>query len=155
LGEVKILQLLKIALPYITAIFTGILIFVGGSVIVKFFVEPLREFSRVKSRITESLIFYANVYINPGWGTREKMDEAQEVLRQRASELKATTESILCYRLWESLKILPTKKADVETAVSSLIGLSNAIHNSRFEENNKKRVKEIEKLLSIKTGISL
>lgn len=149
------LQLLKIDLPYIRAVFIGIIILVGGSVIIKFLVEPLREFFRVKSKITESLIFYANVYLHPGWGGAVKMDEAQKVLRQLASELKAKTDAILCYRLWQSLKILPSRKKDIETAGNRLIGLSNSVHDPGQEENNKERLKEIEKVLHIKTGISV
>ena len=148
------MQLLKIALPYIRAVFIGIIILVGGSVIVKFFIEPLREFSRVKTKITESLVHYANVYLNPGWSKEEKMAKAYEVLRQRASELTAITDAIRCYKLWQFLKIIP-KKSDAKVAENRLIGLSNSVYDRDQMENNRTRLKEIEKVLHIKTGISV
>jgi len=111
--------------------------------------RSIYEQFRLKGEIANSLIFYANLYSNPGIGEREQMDEASKVLRQQASQLRVTTHSIRLYRLWQFLGIVP-KRADVIEASRNLIGLSNSIHQGDPMVNYNKR-KKIEKWLRIKT----
>lgn len=144
-------ELSKIVLTSSLTIFGGIVVFTMGQVIAKFLIEPIHEEFKLIGEITDSLIFYANVYLNPGTLKTEKMDEAQTVLRQRATQLMAKTHTIRLYKLWQLLKIVP-KYGDIVEARKNLIGLSNSIQNGDPEENHK-RVEEIEKLLHIKTGI--
>ena len=58
-------ELMKIVLTSAFTVFGGILVIVFGQVATKFFVEPIHEQSRAISEIIDSLIFYANLYINP------------------------------------------------------------------------------------------
>ena len=126
--------------------------FVGGWIIVRFFFQPVYELFRLrKYDIPNSLIFYVNVHLNPGWGRKEEMDEAQKALRQRASQLMPQANAIRGYRLWQSLKLLP-KRTDIKKAENRLIGFSNSIHDGNVEKN-RRRLEKIEKLLRIKTGI--
>ena len=111
--------------------------------------RPIHEQCRLIDEIAVSLIFYANLYSNPGSGKREQMDEASKVLRQQASQLRVTTHSIRLYKLWQFLRIVP-KQADVIEASKALMGLSNSIHQGDPMVNYNKR-KKIKKWLRIRT----
>jgi hypothetical protein len=143
-------ELFKIILTSSLTIFGGILIYVVGRIIEKFFIEPIHEQFKIIGKIADSLIFYANIYTNPGSKLieKEKMDEASNVLRQQASHLMAKTQVIQWYKFWQHLRIMP-KYADVIEAHGKLITLSNSVHKGKAIENDSLR-KEIEKLLRIK-----
>lgn len=80
-------ELFKIILISCLTVLGGIVVFVMGQIITKFFIEPLHEQSKLIGEIAYSLIFYANLYSNPGSGNFEKIEEASKVLRQQASQL--------------------------------------------------------------------
>jgi hypothetical protein len=144
-------ELFKIILTASLTVIGGILVFVVGQIIAKFFIEPMHEQFRLIGEIANSLIFYANVYSNPGSGKPDKMDEASKMLRQQASQLMARTHAIRWYKLWQFLRIVP-KYVDVIEASRNLIGPSNSIHQGNPMVNNDMR-KGIEKRLRIKTNI--
>jgi len=143
----------KIVLTSSLTVLGGILVFVVGRIIEKFVIEPIHEQSRLIGEIADSLIFYADLYSNPGIGKREQMDEAKKVLREQASQLITRNNMIPCYKFWRYLSLghLP-KRADIIEAQKNLIGLSNSIHRGDPDVNARRR-KEIEKRLGIKTGI--
>jgi len=145
-------ELYKIVLTSSLTIFGGIVVLTIGQIITKFFIEPIHEQFRLIGEITDSLIFYANIYCNPGFGREEDWKKAENVLRQRASQLMAKTYVIRCYKLWQYLKIV-RKYTDIIEARKNLIGLSNSVRHSNQMENNKRRVEGIEKFLRIRTGI--
>lgn len=120
-------ELFKIVLTSSLTVFGGIVVFVAGQLIAKFFIEPIHEQRRLVGEIEYSLIFYANLYSNPGLGKPEEMDKASDMLRQQGSQLLARTRAITWYGVWQFFNIVP-KHADVRDAAASLIGLSNSIH---------------------------
>lgn len=144
-------DLFKILLTSSLTVVGGVLIFVVGRVIERFLIEPVHEQSRVIGEIADSLIFYANLYCNPGLGKPEEMDEASKVLRQHASRLMARTHAIRSYWLMQRLKITPEHK-DILKAHENLIGLSNSIHGDdpRLSDVNLIRRKQIEMSLGIR-----
>ena len=146
-------ELFKIVLTSSFTVLGGILVFVVGRIIEKFAIEPIHEQSKLIGEIADSLIFYADLYSNPGSGQREQMDEAKKVLREQASQLIARNNMIPCYKFWRYLSLghLP-KRADIIEARKNLIGLSNSIHRGDPYANERRR-EEIEKRLGIKTGI--
>lgn len=145
-------ELFKIILTSSLTIFGGIVVLTMGQIIAKFFIEPIHEHFRLIGEINDSLIYYANVYCNAGLGKKEVMDEAQNVLRRRASQLMAKTHIIRCYKFCQSLKVVH-KRADIMEARKKLILLSNSIHDAQLGEKNTEIVEQIEELLNIKTGI--
>jgi len=121
-----------------------------GVVFVRLFVEPIHHLRSHIGKIADSLVFYANVYCNPGAVRKEMSDEASEALRRQASQLKARAYAVPWYPLWELLKIV-RKKTEIEEASAELIGLSNSVHGGpavSAKENSGKR-KRVEKLLGI------
>ncbi|RLI83991.1 hypothetical protein DRP07_02495 [Archaeoglobales archaeon] len=139
----------KIVLTSALTILGGIFVYTTGQIISKFFIEPIHDQSRCIGDISDSLIFYANQFSNPGVGKPEKMDETQKVLRQRASQLTSKTHVINCYKLFELLGIVPKRSAVIE-ASRSLIKLSNSVHEGDGAKNDELREK-IENLLNIRT----
>ena len=142
-------ELQKIILTSCFTIFGGVVVIVGGQIITKFFVEPIHDQFRLIGEIADSLIFYANLYMNPGSGKPEKMDEAAQKLRQQSSQLRARTYAIRWYELWEFVGLV-LKRTDVMEASRNLMGLSQFVHQGDALENEERRW-EIEKRLGIKT----
>jgi hypothetical protein len=142
-------ELEKIFITSFLTIFGGVVVFVLGQIITKFFVEPIHDQFRLIGEIADSLIFYANLYMNPGSGKPEKMDEAAQKLRQQSSQLRARTYAIRWYELWEFVGLV-LKRTDVMEASHNLMGLSQFVHQGDALKNEERR-REIEKRLGIKT----
>ena len=142
-------ELEKIFITSFLTIFGGVVVFVLGQIITKFFVEPIHDQFRLIGEIADSLIFYANLYMNPGSGKPEKMDEAAQKLRQQSSQLRARTYAIRWYELWEFVGLV-LKRTDVMVASHNLMWLSQFVHQGDALENEERRW-EIEKRLGIKT----
>lgn len=135
----------------LTAAFTilgGVIIYTLGQIIAKFFIEPIHKQLMCIGKISDSLIFYANQYSNPGSGMPDEMDKVQRILRQQASLLVSKTHVIKWYGFFEIFKFVP-KRIAISEASRELIGLSNSIHEGRSDFNTA-RVKNIKKALNIK-----
>ena len=142
-------ELCTILLTSCLTVLTGTTLFVIGQIVSKFLIEPILEQRRVIGEIAYSLIFYARDYTSPGLGKRDRMDEASEVLRQHASQLRARTHAIPWYGFWALLRRV-RKYEDVLEASKRLIGLSNSIHQGDGLRNYQ-LARDIEKLLGIRT----
>ena len=134
----------------LTSVFTiigGVLIFVIGQVFLKFFIEPIHKLRAQIGRITDSLIYYANVYFNPGMSKLDDAKEASSELRKLGSELMAKRSVVPCYRFWSLLRVVP-KLSDISRAHHSLIGLSNGLSPGDAHDN-RKCVEEIKAALRL------
>jgi hypothetical protein len=136
----KMSETVQIILTSALTIIGGIALLVFGEIFTKFFIEPIYEQKKLISEIAETLIFYANLYSNPGVGTIEDQDKAQDVLRQKASLLRAKTYAIPWYDIFVSLRLVRSH-SQIEEASSNLIGLSNSIHRGDPFVNGQRRDK--------------
>ena len=68
-------------------IFGGFVVFVLGQMTLKFLIEPIHSQAEITGQIAHSLIFYANLYGNPGSGKTTDMDKASEVLQPSSSSV--------------------------------------------------------------------
>lgn len=125
-------------------IITGVLIFVMGQILLKIFIEPVQELMRALGQIKYCMIFYANIFCNPGVGNPTKMDQTTDELRLCASKLQGALYLVQFFRLWSFLGFIPSKE-NLEQISSELIGLSNSVHSGKCDENVKRR----EKILSL------
>ena len=98
-----------------------------GQIISRFVIDPIHEQKKVIGEIADALVFYANYYSNPGTGSKEKMDEASERLRQLSALLRSRTNLIPCHGVFEKTRIVVSSSAAHESA-AELMGLSNSIH---------------------------
>jgi len=75
--------------------FFGVVVFVTGQIILKFFVEPIQEQAKIKGEVSNALVFYANV--EGGIIKPELREEAQTELRELAARLRASVSQIPYY----------------------------------------------------------
>lgn len=127
----------------------GIIIYVIGRIIEKFVLEPLQEYKKTLANISDTLIFYANVYSNLKVSSDEDKNEASRALRKLASDLSAKTHQITFYKFFTKVGVVPSYKNSID-ASSTLIGFSNSLWHSDLNEIQERR-KKIEQLLKIKT----
>jgi len=120
-------ELFKIILTSSLTIFGGIFVYVFGQVISKFFIEPIHEQHKVIGEISDSLIFYANVYCNLGLLPKDMMDKASDKLRQLATLLQSKTYTIPAYKFFAEIKIVRSLST-IEQASKKLIALSNSLY---------------------------
>jgi hypothetical protein len=131
-------DLLKILLTSGLTIVGGLVVYVFGQIATHFFIDPYHEYRKTVGDIADTLVYYANVYMNPGSSERERMDEASKILRQKASLLRVRAYAIPRYTCFVRLKLVPPLE-NITKASAALIGLSNNIHSGNFEHNEKRR----------------
>lgn len=121
----------------------GVTIFSLGQIIVHLFIEPLLQHRRVVGEIDAALTYYANAYGNAEVLAREDWREASQTTRRLSAELSARTNAVLLYRAFALVRLVP-ERSDVQTAVGSLIGLSNSGRSDMFTyiENNTRKIRE-------------
>ena len=93
------------------------------------------------------MIYYADVYSNPGMITQDNRKKASSELRKLGSKLMAKTTVIPWYRFWSLLRVVP-KLSDISKAHRSLIGLSNGLFCGDAHDN-RECVKEIKAALGL------
>ena len=54
------------AMTIALTIISGLALLVLGQIIIRSFIEPVYEVRKMRGEIAEALIFYANLYTNPG-----------------------------------------------------------------------------------------
>ena len=117
----------------ISTIIGGVTILVLGQIITRLFIDPLIELRKIIGEVAETMIYHANIYSNPGAGRKERREETQQILRQKASLLSVRADALLCYNYFSCIKIIPTRK-QVKEAYKNLIGISNSVDNGNPEE---------------------
>jgi hypothetical protein len=137
----------KIILTSAFTILGGIVVLVIGQILLRFFIEPFFEHRKLIGEIADALIYYANVYGNPGTCSEEVGKEASQSLRQKASLLRARTYAVPWYNFFVLLRLAPHRKS-IEEAASNLIGLSNSVYRGDSSVNDE-RQKKIREALSL------
>ena len=99
-------------------IISGVLVFVLGQIFIEFYLYPKKELNELRGKISWALVYYANVYSNPGEikNISKSREEEAEELRKLSAELKAFNISKPKYI---------HKKYDLISARDSLMALSN------------------------------
>jgi len=139
----------------ITAVLTviiGVTVYAVSQIVSKFLITPVHKQDEIRGRIAHYLVFYANIYSNPGAGTPAQRSTAVDIFRQQACLLRSKTYMIRWYGLLSSIKLVP-KIENINKACANLIALSNHISmgsNSPIQlPQVQKWVEEIERLLKL------
>lgn len=127
-------ELERIVLTSAFTILGGLTVLVLGQIVIKFLVEPLHEQRKLIGETVDSLIFYANVYSNPGLSKEEAMDEASEDLRRKASLLRARTYAIPGYAVLALCRLTRPQSA-IEDAARNMIFVSNSVRKGDGAKN--------------------
>ena len=138
-------NLTKIILTSGLTIIGGITIYVAGQLIARFFIDPYHEYQKSVGEIADALVYYADVYSNPGSGDRQRMDEAAKILREKGSLLKVCAYAIPKYVWFVKRGWLPQWEI-IMKASAALIGLSNNVHQGDAAANDGRRQEIIEAL---------
>lgn len=148
-------ELEKVFLTSGLTILGGVIVYVIGQILSKFFIEPIHEQKKLIGEIADSLIFYSNIYTNPGMTAPELMKDAHEKLRQQATLLISKTHMIPKYNFFSRLGVVISEK-DIEGAFWGLIFLSNSVFQSSNEMGrsaaltNDDMAEKIKKLLKLR-----
>lgn len=133
----------KIVLTSSLTILGGVFVYVSGQIITRFFIDPYHEYTKILCEIADALIYYADLYMNPGGGSVDetrgpRIDEARKILRQKASSLCVRTHAIPAYGVFANCKLVP-QRVDIQQAFAALISLSNSIWHGDSQENARLR----------------
>jgi hypothetical protein len=124
----------------------GFVVFVGGQLALKLFVEPIQDQRRVIGRITHALMYYANVYED---SKPEEVDEGRRVYRDLGADLRSGIRVIPFYGLFVSLKLVRSIQ-QVRSAFAHLIGLANVVGTPAYgDAKTEMRRREIRESLGI------
>ncbi len=129
-------------------IFSGVSIFVIGQIVIIFFIEPIHQLKNHVRQVLDDLIYYADIYSNPGEHNKQNFNDTNKVLRRNASKLRSLANSIHFYEKWEIIFHLPSKN-NILIASRKLIFLSNSLVNGNHQQNAD-AADEIEFALGIK-----
>ncbi len=143
----------------VTALFTicgGVLVYVSGQVLSKFFIEPLHDLRKAIGQVRFSLAFHGPTIHTPIGRSKESSDEARAALSRNSCELIASLHAIPLYGgvRFLTFRALPNERSMQDASVL-LRGLSTHIHETDENANSsvdviRKRVDRIEKLLRLK-----
>ncbi len=103
-------------------IVSGVGVFVISQLFIEYFLKPIQDYKKLRSKIAYELTLYANLYMNPT--TIDKMmigvKDAEDDLRKLAAEVDAEIE------LRPKFNYYIPKKEILSEVSSNLIGLSNS-----------------------------
>jgi hypothetical protein len=142
-------------------VLAGIIIFVAGRSIEKFFIDPWKRQREVIGEVFETLIYHANVYTKPVYIANrvindertKKQEETYKAVRKASAQLMASTYSIFFYDLFAIVFRMPGKK-DIFKAARALSDLSINLYSKETNDfetaiMNKNRRGEIVKALGL------
>lgn len=105
-------------------VFSGVLVYVIGQIIMKLIIDPINDLKKTISKIVYDLVFYANVLGNPKGPDNENMASACKIMRQHSSILHAATHLVPAYKyIYKPFGIPSPEK--IRKATNKLIYLSN------------------------------
>jgi len=104
----------------------GVLVVVLGQVFIRFFLDPITDLRKLIGEIADNLVYYGNVYSNPGMAKKDVIDKARIAFRQNASVLTSRAHALPLYPLFSILRVVP-RRSHISEASGNLIGLSNSL----------------------------
>ncbi len=136
-------KLLEICLTAGLTIVGGVLVFVMGQSIDRFLIRPYHHLREIRARIATHLIFYADVYSNPGVVAKDVQLEVSSAIRQDAAEFTGA---------WNGFYRWVYPRRSVQEIQGALIGLSNGLSRSGAVDANIDRRDKLKKLLKVDIG---
>lgn len=149
-------ELEKIFVTSAVTISGGLILYVIGQFLSKFFIEPIYELKKVIGEVRFNLAFHSCVIHTPISRNSERSEKAHDALMKCSCDLLTRVEAIPFYSFISDFSrgFLPSKQAIIDSAVN-LRGLSTYVHETGDKANDSidiinKRVEKIEKSLGLK-----
>lgn len=141
-------ELEKIFLTSGLTIFGGVVVFVIGQLVNRIFIGPYFEYQKVISDIDRDLIYFANIYNNPGQhnSNNPNAEKAQENLRKISCDLRRAYRNIPYKNIFIKNNLL-IQESDKETVARELVGLSSALWRAEDIDHNLKRHDKIREII--------
>ncbi len=73
MSSIDVSNLYNAILTAVLTIIGGIIIFVVGQFVEKFFITPLEGFRRTLGEISFNMVYFANIYMSPGTDNHETL----------------------------------------------------------------------------------
>ena len=148
-------ELEKIFMTSAVTIFGGLILYVIGQLLSKFFIEPAHELKKAIGEVRFNLAFHAPIIHTPASRKPERSQKAYEALMKSSCDLLAQVSAIPFYSRLSGLSrgFLPSKQAIVDSA-KHLRGLTTYVHETDSKALDSidiinKRVARIEKNLGL------
>ena len=140
----------KDLLNMLLTVISGVLVFVLGQLFNEYFLKPIQEYKQLRAKISYSLTYYADLYMNPiefNKDIENRWKNGSQKMRELSAEVRATIE------LRPFGNIFIPKKKKLRKVADSIMGISNGFFTTknvdRYTQNNEYR-NQIYKLLKIK-----
>lgn len=111
-------------------VLSGVLVFVCGQVIQKFWIEPFQDHMKVIGKIDNRLKYYENVLAYWGLYNLDRRNQAADEMRQLSCELEATFKQV------PFLSRIKKMSVNVATAAQNLILLGNPAKSATAENEH-------------------
>ncbi|MDB5856088.1 MAG: hypothetical protein JWR22_4129 [Herminiimonas sp.] len=127
-----------------TTVISGVITYVLGQIVVKLAIEPVQDLRKTIGQISHSMIHDANVILNPGVPSPDKISLTSTHLRQLSAQLESHLSLVPRYTVTAFVFRLPSRTC-VLMASKSLIGLSNSLFRSsdRVYDQNAQRMETV------------
>lgn len=126
-------EIVQIFMTSMVTVFGGVLVYVGGQVSVKFFIEPIHDLRSHIGAISHALVYYSDLYTNTGEDKEERRERVSKHFRTHAALLRAKGNAVPLYGLWAKRGVIPSRKSIV-TASANLIGISKVVLDGGLSE---------------------
>ena len=129
-------------------VISGVIVFAASQLFIEYFLKPIQEYKKLRSKIAYELTLYANLYMNPSSEPKLTDSEynASKEVRKLAAEVDAEIE------LRPKFNFLIANRKTLAKVSKNLIGLSNGFyspHPDYLLRDNEQRTNEIYSLLKL------
>jgi hypothetical protein len=108
-------------------VFGGVIIFITGQIILKFFIDPSQELKKTLSGVSHTLLFYQSVLTNPS-----SNEEIASEIKLKSAEILSKSSVLIFYCLAQRIFDLPSRPSIL--AASKELNLLS--HSMRLESKN-------------------
>lgn len=129
-------------------VISGVLVFIASQLFIEYFLKPIQEYKKLRSKIAYELTLYANLYMNPSSDPKliDSEYKASIELRKLAAEVDAEIE------LRPRFNFLIAKRKTLAEVSQNLIGLSNGFYSPHPDfllRDNEQRTNKIYSILNL------
>jgi hypothetical protein len=131
-------------------VLSGVLVFVLGQILQKFFLEPLQTYKKTVGEIDNKLKFYANILVNRGFN-QKTLNNVANTMRTLSCQIESEYKQIPFTEVLSQLGFIESKE-NIAKVSQGLIFLSNAGGKNDIETREcGQEINQIREILKIET----